>query len=169
MSSTEVASQLYDLLMKQLDRDKFHFVSSLKTYFEKSILKTYLHNYIEQAKKKRLNVNYDEFEKRMSEFYDDEDNAYSIDSDSTISWGGFCTMEFETKERHEYMERLFDTLLNEGVSSRDVNVLRNKYFDDMSNIEIAKKWHIKPNNVAQIIHKHTPKIIKVFNKHRYEV
>lgn len=150
MSSVDLVPTLYKMLMVQLDQDKFRFICSLKSYFKNSILRSYLSNYYRKLEDERNEIDVND--------YDISDTPEIID-----------VVEFEQKERVEYLEGLFEYMIAHGVAKRDVDILRDQELEDMSLKAIAEKWGLTVSNVGVIIHRTKKEMLYASRKYNYDV
>ena len=134
MSVEDAVPELYELLMARLDQDKFRFICSLKTYFFKSIIPSYLNNYYREMNRVKMDVDFDDYE---------HSGATEV----------IDTVVFEKNERDEYFKGLFDYMIRQGVAKRDIGILCDKFLEEMSYEEIANKWGETKTNVGVIIHR----------------
>lgn len=149
MSSVDIVPELYKLLMAKLDQDKFRFICSLRTYFKKSILRSYLTNYFRELKKERNEIDIDD--------YDISDALDVID-----------TAEFEDFVSVKYLEGLFKYMATHGAAERDVDIMRDRYLERMSYEEIADKRGETVSNVGVIIHRTKKEMLHASRKYIYD-
>ena len=148
LSAEDVVPKVYELLMKQLDQDKFLFICSLKTFFAKSIMRTFLSDY------------YKELEHRRKI---DIENVDSINEFEVID-----IVAFEKKKCVDYFEGLFDYMTTYGVTERDIGILRDRFLEEMSYEEIADKWMETKSNVGVIINRTKKKMIAASAEYGYD-
>ncbi len=150
LSAEDVMPKVYELLMKQLDQDKFRFICSLKTFFARSIMRTFLSDYYKELEHRRkIDIDIESF-------------------DSTNEFEVIDIVAFEKEKCVDYFEGLFDYMTTHGVTERDIGILRDRFLEEMSYEEIADKWMETKSNVGVIINRTRKKMIAASAEYGYD-
>lgn len=111
--------------------NRFKFICSLKSFVSNDVLKSWLKIYNK--------------ERNISRNTDDIDGPQGV-----VAYDIIDSCDFDVQELHEFFEKLFTFMINVNAKNQKfVDVLKYKYYDGLSNKEIAEIMSIKMNMIIK--------------------
>ena len=146
LSSENMASEAYEMLMDALNRDIFRFEGNLTAYFSSCTMRTYISDYFKQKVKIHSEISFDDVENHNVSTDEDEDDSINVsilDIPDAIG--------YERDELEDFFKGLFKYMPKHGATQREVDMLHDRYYGNMKNPQIAEKWNMPVGTVATIL------------------